>query len=157
MSAASLIANLPPVSDPKGPYAGIAGQSISFDGSASSDTDGNLVTFDWDFGDGNGATGVSPTHAYQAAGSYTVTLTVTDDGGLTHTASVEAVVNDALCVACGICAGACPTSTPFRRRAALTPGIDFGENQASTHVRFAYTRPVDQLERACCRIARYIK
>ncbi len=40
---------------------------------------------------------------------------------------------------------------------ALTPGIDFGENGASTHVRFAYTRPVDQLERACCRIARYIK
>ena len=40
---------------------------------------------------------------------------------------------------------------------ALTPGIDFGEYQASTHVRFAYTRPVDQLERACCRIARYIK
>jgi aspartate/methionine/tyrosine aminotransferase len=40
---------------------------------------------------------------------------------------------------------------------ALTPGIDFGEYQASTHVRFAYTRPVYQLERACCRIARYIK
>lgn len=40
---------------------------------------------------------------------------------------------------------------------ALTPGIDFGEYQASTHVRFAYTRPIDQLERACCRIARYIK
>ena len=40
---------------------------------------------------------------------------------------------------------------------ALTPGIDFGEYRASTHVRFAYTRPVDQLEQACCRIARYIK
>ena len=40
---------------------------------------------------------------------------------------------------------------------ALTPGIDFGEYEAATHVRFAYTRPVDQLERACSRIARYIK
>ena len=40
---------------------------------------------------------------------------------------------------------------------ALTPGIDFGEYGASTHVRFAYTRPVDQLERACRRIARYIR
>ena len=39
---------------------------------------------------------------------------------------------------------------------ALTPGIDFGEHEASTHVRFAYTRPVDELERACSRIARYI-
>jgi ferredoxin/coenzyme F420-reducing hydrogenase delta subunit len=36
----------------------------------------------------------------------------------------EAVVNPALCVACGICAGACPTSTPFRRASALVPGID---------------------------------
>jgi len=40
---------------------------------------------------------------------------------------------------------------------AVTPGIDFGEYRASTHVRFAYTRPIDQLERACCRITRYIK
>lgn len=40
---------------------------------------------------------------------------------------------------------------------AVTPGIDFGENRASTHVRFAYTRPIDQLERACCRMARFIR
>ena len=40
---------------------------------------------------------------------------------------------------------------------AVTPGIDFGENTASTHVRFAYTRPIDQLERACCRMARFIR
>jgi len=36
----------------------------------------------------------------------------------------EAVVQDSLCVACGLCAGACPTSTPFRRAGALVPGID---------------------------------
>ena len=36
----------------------------------------------------------------------------------------EAVVDPSLCVACGICAGACPTSTPFRRASALVPGID---------------------------------
>ncbi len=36
----------------------------------------------------------------------------------------EAVVNPALCVSCGICAGACPTSMPFRRKSALVPGID---------------------------------
>ncbi len=36
----------------------------------------------------------------------------------------EAVVDPGYCVACGICAGACPTSTPFRRMSALVPGID---------------------------------
>ncbi len=36
----------------------------------------------------------------------------------------EAVVDANLCTSCGICAGACPTATPFRRASALTPGID---------------------------------
>jgi len=40
---------------------------------------------------------------------------------------------------------------------AVTPGIDFGEFEASTHVRFAYTRSVDELKRAMCRITRFIK
>ncbi|MDH5387959.1 MAG: pyridoxal phosphate-dependent aminotransferase [Gammaproteobacteria bacterium] len=40
---------------------------------------------------------------------------------------------------------------------AVTPGIDFGTFEANTHVRFAYTRSVDELKRAMCRIARFIK
>jgi len=36
----------------------------------------------------------------------------------------QAVVNPSLCTSCGICAGACPTSTPFRRKSELIPGID---------------------------------
>ncbi|MBW2257119.1 MAG: PKD domain-containing protein, partial [Deltaproteobacteria bacterium] len=52
---------------------------MSFDGSGSSDNDGTLVDYSWDFGDGNIGTGVSPSHTYAAGGTYTVTLTVTDD------------------------------------------------------------------------------
>ena len=40
---------------------------------------------------------------------------------------------------------------------AVTPGIDFGEFEANTHVRFSYTRSVDELKRAMCRISRFIK
>jgi len=40
---------------------------------------------------------------------------------------------------------------------AVTPGIDFGEFEAGTHVRFAYTRSIEELERAVCRITRFIK
>lgn len=53
-----------------GPYTGIAGEPITFDGSASS----VYCSYTWDFGDGNIATGRTPTHAYTATGDYTVTL-----------------------------------------------------------------------------------
>ena len=76
-----------PVADPNGPYSGMVGSPVSFDGSGSTDIDGTLVSYAWDFGDANTGSGVNPTHTYGAAGLYTVTLTVTDDGGLTDTAT----------------------------------------------------------------------
>ena len=76
--------NQPPVADAGGPYAGIAGDPVQFDGSGSSDVDGTIVSYDWDFGDGSTGTGVAPTYAYAVEGSYVVTLTVTDNGSLTH-------------------------------------------------------------------------
>ncbi len=43
----------------------------------------------------------------------------------------EAVVDPSLCIACGLCAGACPTATPFRRRSALLPGIELPDQTLS--------------------------
>ncbi|MFH1725630.1 MAG: Ig-like domain-containing protein [Elusimicrobiota bacterium] len=55
---------------------------LGFDGSGSSDIDGIIEAYTWDFGDGSPAdAGASPSHTYQEAGVYTVTLTVTDDEG----------------------------------------------------------------------------
>ena len=51
----------------------------TFDAAASDDSDGTIVSYDWDFGDGATDTGVTPNHSYAAGGGYTVTLTVTDD------------------------------------------------------------------------------
>lgn len=72
--------NRPPVANPGGPYQGASGQPVSFDGSGSSDPDGNALTYAWSFGDAGTATGVTATHTYAAAGQYLVTLTVTDNG-----------------------------------------------------------------------------
>lgn len=53
--------------------------TVDFDGSSSTDADGTIVSYWWDFGDGNTASVAKPTHAYAAAGSYRVQLVVTDD------------------------------------------------------------------------------
>lgn len=60
----------------------MAGDVLSFDGSASYDPDGDSLAFLWDFGDGITSTAITRQHAYTENGSYTVTLTVTDGGGL---------------------------------------------------------------------------
>jgi 6-phosphogluconolactonase len=60
-----------------------AGTATSFNASTSSDPDGTIATYAWSFGDGSSETTMSPlvTHVYSTAGSYTATLTVTDDSG----------------------------------------------------------------------------
>jgi len=68
------------------------GETISFNASASSDPDGSIVKYFWNFGDSTNATGVTTTHSYGSAGTYTVTLTVTDDDGATASANATKTV-----------------------------------------------------------------
>ncbi len=86
-----------PVANPGGPYSGFAGIPIDFDGSASSDPDGNLLFYAWDFDASDGvrvdAVGAMANHAYASGGSFVVTLQVSDLGctvSATTTASVVA-------------------------------------------------------------------
>lgn len=60
---------------------------VSVNGSGSTDSDGTIASYTWNFGDSATATGATASHTYAAAGSYTVTLTVTDNGGATGTTS----------------------------------------------------------------------
>ena len=85
-----------PVADPGGPYSGSVGTAVSVDGSGSSDVDGvTIASYAWDFGDSTTGTGATPSHTYTAPGQYSVTLTVTDDGGLSDTASTTADITAA--------------------------------------------------------------
>ncbi|MFC2059261.1 PKD domain-containing protein [Chloroflexota bacterium] len=65
------------------------GQEITFDATPSTDADGTIVSYEWDFGDENTATGLTAQHTYPSPGNYTVTLTVTDDDGIFRSASQE--------------------------------------------------------------------
>lgn len=72
--------------------AGVAG-SVRFDGASSSDADGTVASYSWDFGDGNTATGPLVDHSFASAGTFTATLTVTDDKGASGSAEHDIVVD----------------------------------------------------------------
>jgi PKD repeat protein len=90
----SVPANRAPLANAGGPYAGIIGELLTMSAVGSSDPDGNTLTYSWNFGDGSPAgSGMSVTHAYASAGTYSVSVTATDPGGLANTATTTATVS----------------------------------------------------------------
>lgn len=67
------------------PLSGIVPLQVQFDASNSSDPDGSIASYAWDFGDGGMESGVTVGHTFVAVDNYTVTLTVTDNDGATDT------------------------------------------------------------------------
>jgi PKD repeat protein len=86
------VANIAPVAEANGPYSGARGANISFSSAGSTDSDGTIASYSWNFGDGSTSTTANPTHAYTTAGTYTAVLTVTDNGGLTDTDNATVTV-----------------------------------------------------------------
>lgn len=87
--------NDPPMANASAdPASATPGESITFDGSGSTDPDSTIQSYEWEFGDGATATGQSVTHSYDSTGEWTVTLTVTDDEGATGTDTVTVEVSD---------------------------------------------------------------
>jgi len=73
--------NEPPLAKPGGIYTGKVGVEVIVDGSQSSDEDGEITEYLWDFGDESTNTGSTTTHIYTTPGEFEITLTVTDDDG----------------------------------------------------------------------------
>lgn len=81
-----------PVAATDGPYGDLENLPIAMSAAGSSDPDGDALTYRWEFGDGASATGVTTSHAYAAAGQYTIRLIATDVRGLADTATTSATV-----------------------------------------------------------------
>jgi DNA/RNA endonuclease G (NUC1)/uncharacterized protein YjdB len=91
-----LVGNRRPTAHAGGPYSGVEGSPVNFDGGASSDPDdGDVLSFSWDFGDGRTATGTAPTHTFLDNGSFAVRLIVSDVHGWADTTFTTATIANA--------------------------------------------------------------
>ena len=87
--------NQPPIASSTGdPLQGEAPLTVDFDASASSDADGTIASFAWDFGDGDTGAGQTPSHTFESEGTYNVILTVTDNQGGKSTDSLVVTVGE---------------------------------------------------------------
>jgi PKD repeat protein len=131
--------NRKPIADVGGPYSGTEGEAISFDGSGSNDKDGTIISFLWDFGDGETSTNQNPTHVYSQNGSYSVSLLVTDNENATdeHTTSVVVADTDPVSdFSASPLSGTEPLTVTFIDLSTSHDGIiswlwDFGDGQTS--------------------------
>lgn len=87
--------NAPPVADARAsPTSGSDPLTVTFDGSHSYDSDGSIVAYRWDFGDGTWENTAQATHEYRNLDSYTAVLKVTDDKGASATGKVAITVGN---------------------------------------------------------------
>jgi PKD repeat protein len=107
-SGVSIVGNYGTVASNTAPVAnfGVAtsGLTATFT-DTSTDAQNNITSRAWNFGDGTTSTATNPTRTYAAAGTYTVTLTVTDAGGLSNTKSAPVTVSNATCGGTVLCNG----------------------------------------------------
>src|SRR5262249_48884579 len=86
--------DFPPVANAGPDQTGGEGATVAFNGSGSTDPDGDVLTYHWNFGDGTAAEVVAPTHAYADNGAYTATLTVYDGHGGSSTDTLVVTVTN---------------------------------------------------------------
>ena len=86
--------------------------TVAFSSAGSSDSDGSIVSYLWNFGDGSSSTNANPSHTYATAGNYNVSLSVTDNEGANDSDSLSVSVSEPVNQAPNAVASADKTSGP---------------------------------------------
>ncbi len=140
----------PPICDAGGPYGAPEGEPVLFDGTGSIPWSGHtIVSYAWEFGDGDTGSGPTTTHVYATNGTYLATLTVEDDHGLSSNCGTTVSINALpICDAGGPYADYICTAITFDGRGSTDPdgtivayAWAFGDGQSgagatTTHVYF---------------------
>jgi PKD repeat protein len=92
------------------PTSGTAPLAVIFSSAGSSDSDGSIAAYAWNFGDGGSSTSANPSHTYATAGNYSAVLTVTDNLGATGNSTVSVAVTNTVV----------PIAAPSNLQAAVT-------------------------------------
>jgi PKD repeat protein len=119
--------------------------TITFSGANSTDSDGTIVSYTWNFGDGSSATGTTATKTFTTAGTYSVVLSVVDNDGLAGAASVTVNVSAPANVApiasasANVTTGTAPVVVEFSSAGSMDPDgsiasyrWEFGDGTSST-------------------------
>lgn len=138
-TSAGCTANTSPDANPGVTYTGIEGSPIAFDGSASSDPDGDNLTYSWSFGDNTTGPGRQILHTYRQEGTYCVALTVIDSHGACDRGYVRAIIQDSQPIAnfsASAHKGVAPLTVNFTDTSRSHDGIqtwlwNFGDNSTS--------------------------
>ena len=89
------VINTPPIASATAtPSSGVVPLTVSFNASGSSDPDGSIISYTWNYGDGINGSGVTSSHTYNSAGSYTAVVTVKDNSNATSTKSLTVNVSN---------------------------------------------------------------
>jgi PKD repeat protein len=106
LAGCGVVPNQPPIASfTASPTSGVVPLEVFFDASSSYDPDGNILSYVWDFKDGNMGSGEIVSHTFSSTGNYSVKLTVTDDKGAVDSTNktiiIKEIVYRALCVGVG--------------------------------------------------------
>ena len=131
------------------------GETVFFDGSTSSDPDGVIVDYVWEFGEGSPQRGIGVLHTYSSPGVYEVSLSVTDDSGVTVIMPMAVWVHPALALTASSNAtqGLAPVGLSFSTQVSggqspYTFSWDFGDSLTSAHPNPVHNYTIPRVYRA---------